>query len=106
MCISCIVVNLLGTLGVRVAGHVTASGPLGTCLQIIIGENFVSNFGDLSSNHFRGEFFPILGNCLLHSSKLRSSNYWGDPKQATNMSLGLYPDLSYDTRLYIFKEPG
>ena len=24
-----------GTLGVRVAGHVTASGPLGTCVQTI-----------------------------------------------------------------------
>ena len=51
MCISCIVVNLLGTLGVRVAGHVTASGPLGTCLQIIIGVNFFQ---------FRGTVFFIL----------------------------------------------
>ena len=39
MCISCIVVNLLGTLGVRVAGHVTASGPLGTCLYVQVVQN-------------------------------------------------------------------
>ena len=33
-----------GTLGVRVAGHVTASGPLGTCVQnIALGS---SNWGD------------------------------------------------------------
>ena len=55
MCISCIVVNLLGTLGVRVAGHVTASGPLGTCLQIIIGENFFQ---------FWGPVFFIVGGIL------------------------------------------
>ena len=35
----CIVVYRCGTLGVRVAGHVTASGPLGTWVQTTGGKN-------------------------------------------------------------------